>query len=119
MQRLYPAEVETKKKFIQERVMVKFLIGNTTKELATEEDNKYEWELFVKSMEGERPLSEFADLVEVELHPTFQPRKLKYHPKEGRDITLRRIGWGTFGIGVKIFWKKEYNEKSSEFIHNL
>jgi len=43
MQRLYPEEVEGKRKYISERVMVKFLVGNTTKQLETEEANKYEW----------------------------------------------------------------------------
>ena len=43
MQTLYPSELEVKKKMINERVMVKFLIGNTTKVLDTTEDCKYEW----------------------------------------------------------------------------
>jgi len=44
---------------------------------------------------------------------------LKYHYKAGSPITLRRIGWGTFEIGVKIHWKKQFNERVSEFSHHL
>ena len=34
-------------------------------------------------------------------------------------IRVARIGWGTFRIGVKVHWKGVYNEKTSEFHHDL
>lgn len=63
----------------------------------------------MESAENSPCLSELTDLIEVELHPTFTPRKLKYHYKAGHPINLKRIGWGTFEIGVKIYWKKQFN----------
>ena len=98
---------------------MRFILGNRTQFLNVEGGNQYDWELFLECMEGEAPLSNFADTVEVILHPTFTPSKLKYHPKERRPILLRRLGWGTFRIEIKVYWKKDYNERMSEFHHDL
>ena len=43
IQAKYPLAVEARKKMIRERVMVKFLLGNTTEVLDVHEDNKYNW----------------------------------------------------------------------------
>ena len=56
LQKLYPQALKNKKALFPERTLVKFIIGNTTKVLNTEEKNKYRWKLYVKSIPGERPL---------------------------------------------------------------
>ena len=40
------------------------------------------------------------------MHPTFTPSKIVYDPIS--PILLRRIGWGTFRIDIRVNWKKEY-----------
>ncbi len=53
MQKMYPRSLETRIAHLKERVMMSLVIGNTTEILNVDNDNKYKWELYVKSVEGQ------------------------------------------------------------------
>jgi transcription initiation factor IIF auxiliary subunit len=117
---MYPEAVKAKKVYIKERVMAEVLIGNTTIFLNNGEDNSYDWELYVASVPGKQPIHELAEAVEIMLHPTFVPPRVKFQLKADRPIKLRRIVWGTFRIDIRIFWKMGlFNEAHSDFHHDL
>jgi len=44
--------------------------------------------------------------VEVKLHPTFNPSKVIF--KGDEKVELKRLGWGTFRIDIKIEWVKKF-----------
>lgn len=56
--------------------------------------------------EGEVPLDQYADRVEVYLHPTFHPDRIIFPADQ--KIEIRKRGWGTFRIDIKIVWKKKF-----------
>jgi hypothetical protein len=62
--RLYPRALQEKEKITRERVMVRLLIGNSTEELQTNEDNKYRWTVYVRPVPGDRPLSDTIDSIQ-------------------------------------------------------
>ena len=35
------------------------------------------------------------------------------------QVTLRRFGWGTFRIEIRVFWQKKYGGGFSELYHDL
>ena len=69
----YPDELKEKLKSMREIKKYRLEIGNTTAFLSGPVNNKYQWTFFVRPAEGEKPLSNFADRVEIDLHPTFNP----------------------------------------------
>ena len=120
MQKIYPQSLKEKKEHLTERVIINLVIGNTTEVLETDEDNKYRWTLYVKTKQGEDSLKKYGDSVEIELDETFDPWKLKYKVRDNSPVNLRRLGWGTFRVGIVVHWKKDlFNEKTSTFYHDL
>jgi len=83
-------------------------------------NDDWNWTFFVKG-DCDRPI-DFIEKMQILLHSTYEPSKitLKAAPWE-----LKRTGWGTFDIKVKIWLKS--NSKSDdmeednvvEFIHTL
>ena len=95
------------------------VIGNTTIVRDTQEHNKYEWNFYIKPVEGDPPLSEHIKQIVVRLHETFNPPVRKFTMKGDRQVELGCVGWGTFRINVEIVWKKGYNEDQTELYHDL
>ena len=62
-------------------------------------------------------LGHYAECIEVKLHPTFHPCKVKFGGEEA--VRVKRIGWGTFKIEVVVHWKKEFGAEKSVFEHML
>ena len=101
---LYPHEIKKKQENLKKIIFYRLEVGNTTQVVETADDNKYQWTLFVREADGERQMKEFVESVEVELHPTFHPSKIRFKPN--KPVELRRWGWGTFRIDIKVIWKK-------------
>lgn len=54
--------------------------------------------------------------MELKLHPTF---KDPVRVIEKAPFTLKAIGWGTFNIKIKIFWKDDIGDKITELDYHL
>jgi hypothetical protein len=79
LQGLYPLSISEHKKSINNRILARFLVGNSTEFLQTAEANKYRWTLFVRPAPGEKPLSETISQIDLKLHPTFAPSVITYN----------------------------------------
>jgi len=95
------------------------LIGNTHEEIQTMTtntenvgQNHHKWVVYVKSAE-QKDLSEVVEKVEFKLHPTFFPPVVTVSES---PFEVARIGWGTFKIGIVVYWK---NGEKSEYTHKL
>ena len=54
------------------------------------------------------------------LHPTFGCDYIDVKPESGKnDISLSRIGWGTFDIPITVFWKRNLKKEIPTFNHYL
>ena len=100
MQELYPEALKKKSESVQERVMARMVIGNTTKFLQTNQQNRYEWNFYIKPVEGDPPLSEHIKSITVRLHETFNPPTRRFIMQGEKIVEVGCIGWGTFRIYV-------------------
>ena len=96
--------MKEKQKYRKEIKKYRMIIGNTTTSLITNDINKYEWVFFMKPAEGETSLSRYAEYVEIDLDKSFPTHHIVISSIE--PIKIRRRGWGTFKISIKIFWRK-------------
>lgn len=76
------------------------VIGNTAYPTA---DGRWDWTFYV------RP-ADLIDEVVVTLHPTFQDPVCSLR---GPKLELSRNGWGTFALGVDIFWRGGIHSKET------
>ena len=53
------------------------------------------------------------------MHPTFHPSIISTKITGNKIVEVKRLGWGTFRIGITIFWKGIFEEKKSELYHDL
>jgi len=107
------------KKLKEKENPVTLLIGNTHEEIQSmsssknmvESNNHHKWVVYVRSLE-QVDLAEYVEKVEFRLHPTFFPPVVTV---EESPFEVSRIGWGTFEIGIVVYWKaggkKEYTHK--------
>lgn len=58
-------------------------------------------------------------MVEIELHPTFNPSKIQAKIIDNNPIIVMKYGWGAFRIGITIYWKDRFNEKFRKVYHDL
>jgi len=108
IQTAYPKEYAQREidfqNYLARIVKKKILYGNSHK---LEEQSQYKdsqahkWTAFVR-MEGGELASKFIEKVTFDLHPTFK----KNHYEFTREpFELSTVGWGTFEVPIKIYWK--------------
>eukprot|EP00698_Gefionella_okellyi_P008504 TRINITY_DN2109_c0_g2_i1.p1 TRINITY_DN2109_c0_g2~~TRINITY_DN2109_c0_g2_i1.p1 ORF type:complete len:424 (-),score=80.55 TRINITY_DN2109_c0_g2_i1:107-1378(-) len=103
-------------------------IGNThelvSSELAdddAESRNSHQWGIFVSTdpqdVTGRSEMArQMIDRVELALHPTFTPRTVVL---QQAPFQLKRIGWGTFDVGVRVHFKEALRCAPLEVVHRL
>ena len=81
-----------------------FVYGNTAEKINLSNPNRqhYLWKFFIRSVGGKT--QDYIEKVEVKLHPTFTP---SVRVIDKAPFTLKAMGWGTFNIPVKIYWKDD------------
>ena len=92
-----------------------FEVGNTAEVVeGAGEENKWRWCCYVR---GKTPEDEAAiKSVTFKLHPTFDPpqKEVTQSPFE-----IRRVGWGTFEVGICVVLKKDKKKEGHELKHQL
>eukprot|EP00756_Hemistasia_phaeocysticola_P058054 Hpha_TRINITY_DN3466_c0_g1::TRINITY_DN3466_c0_g1_i1::g.32595::m.32595 len=82
--------------------------------------NRHQWTMFVRPAKGEDPefWEKAIEKVVFRLHKSFSPPVVEL---TSPPFTLQRTGWGTFGVGVEIYLKKEYaiGDMPHTFTHPL
>lgn len=63
--------------------------------------------MFVKAKDKSIDLNKFIRKVSYDLHPTFRPRVVE---REKVPYEMKRCGWGTFMIDIKIQFFKKFNK---------
>jgi len=90
------------------------LIGNThKKKSSTSDENSHHWELYVQPVDPSVNLDDHVTKIMFKLHPTFTQQKVVIVKA---PYKISRIGWGTFTVGVKVYWK---DGTKSNFKHTL
>jgi len=90
------------------------LIGNThKKQSSTSDQNSHHWELYVQPVDPSVHLDDHVTKIMFKLHPTFSRQKVVI---DKAPYKISRIGWGTFTVGVKVYWK---DGTKSNFKHAL
>lgn len=78
--------------------------------------NAHEWTMFVKAKDRTVDLSKYIRRVTYDLMPGFNPI---INHRDKAPFELKRRGWGTFMIDIKIHFFKKYNKPPVEYEHYL
>lgn len=98
--------------------------------MSSETTNPHKWTVFVKDLSEEEggKLDNFVEKVVFRLHPTFSPSSVEV---TSPPYAVRRVsylwelhlpikwGWGTFTIGIKVYFKNFLAKPPLEFTHHL
>jgi len=90
-------------------------IGNLHELAPGTDHNKHKWTMFVRAANG-TSLDQVVEYVDFELHPTFDPPTIRVTKP---PYSIRRLGWGTFEVTVRITWKTQLGIPPSTFTHML
>jgi hypothetical protein len=114
--------IEQLKKTRKNQIRIKLLYGNKHELILdpkesrsnSECQNKHRWTVFVEASNVET--KDIIQKVVFGLHPTFGCTKIevKHNPYE-----LVRVGWGTFDIPIKIYFRKFMKREPLEINHYL
>jgi len=93
---------------------VKTQIGDPT------DKNTHQWTVFVRSppslLKDGIQIDDIVDSVEYKLHPTFSPSVVRVGKA---PFEVRRIGWGTFDVSVKVNFKSNLSKTPLKCKHEL
>ena len=117
----FPKEYEAREKdyelTLSKIIKKKFIYGNSCAQVddLLGGSNTNKWKLFFRTEENEH-VDKYIKKLIIELHPTFKPKTIEF--TKG-PFELVRLGWGTFNIPIKIYWKDHLNKEVTEIEHYL
>mmetsp|Transcript_277 Transcript_277/g.509 ORF Transcript_277/g.509 Transcript_277/m.509 type:complete len:256 (-) Transcript_277:233-1000(-) len=126
-ERLKEVELEVKENANKSRYpnyVIKLAVGNQYELMKTPrtssrglKENKNRWNCFVRAIDPhthEDISKKHLNKVFFGLHPTFRPHKIW---REKAPFEVKRIGWGTFDIDIKVYFKDQ--KKPVRLSHEL
>jgi len=80
-------------------------------------ENVHKWTFYVRDLDDVNgKLTDYVERIVVDLHPTFTPNKVELKEE---PFQFSRLGWGTFELGVHIFFKPGTKKGTADFNHYL
>ena len=101
------------------------LINDNPQNLGNGIVNRHEWTMFVKFEDISLDPNKIIEKVRYGLHPTFGREYMDIQPNPDGVFEMKFIGWGTFMIPIKVFFREEIkqgllnNQQTLEMQHYL